>query len=380
MSDLLFVTWDGGGNVPPAIGVAAELLSRGHRIRFLGHHQQAAEFESQGFAFTPYQAGRSFSSVEANSPATMISLFSTPGFGRDLLAEVARQPVDLVVIDCLLLSALRSAERAGLRHVALVHCFYEYLRGGWSRGPVGLFARLRGYRPVHSWSAADLTLVATLRELDPAARRSLPKGMLYTGPILPAPALPAPVPPARQAEEPPAILVSLSTTNFPGQPQALQAILDAVADLPARVIVTTGPAVDPDLLHAPGNAELHRFVPHDEVMPRVSLLIGHGGHATTMRALAHDLPMHPMLDQSMVGRAVQDAGAGRLVRKDARPAELRTTIAEVLADDTLRQGAQRLGRQIRDSQGAATAADALESLLRRPPAALPSAQRQDPIR
>ncbi|WBB70086.1 glycosyltransferase [Micromonospora sp. WMMD812] len=370
MADVLFVTWDGGGNVPPAVGVAAELRSRGHRVRFLGHQQQAAEFEAQGFDFTPYRAGRPYSSLAANSPATMISLFSTPGFGHDLLAEVDRQPADLVVIDCLLLSALRSAERAGLRHVALVHLFYQYLRGSWSRGPVGLLARLRGYRPQRSWSAADLTLVATLRDLDPAGRRSWPQRVRYTGPVLRPPA-----PAAREAEERQAILVSLSTNNFPGQPQALQAILDAVADLPARAIVTTGPAVDPAALRAPANAELHRFVPHDEVMPRVSLVIGHGGHATTMRALAHDLPlvvmpMHPMMDQPMVGRAVQDAGAGRLVRKGARPGELRATIAELLADGPHRRAAERLGQQIRDSHGAATAADALESLLPGPHGAL----------
>ena len=31
MADILFVTWDGGGNVPPALGIAGELVSRGHQ-------------------------------------------------------------------------------------------------------------------------------------------------------------------------------------------------------------------------------------------------------------------------------------------------------------------------------------------------------------
>ena len=34
MSEILFVTWDGGGNVPPALGIATELAARGHTVRF----------------------------------------------------------------------------------------------------------------------------------------------------------------------------------------------------------------------------------------------------------------------------------------------------------------------------------------------------------
>ncbi|MDX6685878.1 MAG: hypothetical protein QOF86_2006, partial [Baekduia sp.] len=41
MASLLFVTWDGGGNVPPALGIAAELETRGHDVAFLGHAHQA---------------------------------------------------------------------------------------------------------------------------------------------------------------------------------------------------------------------------------------------------------------------------------------------------------------------------------------------------
>ena len=29
MASILFVTWDGGGNLPPALGIAAELRDRG---------------------------------------------------------------------------------------------------------------------------------------------------------------------------------------------------------------------------------------------------------------------------------------------------------------------------------------------------------------
>ena len=32
----LFAMWDGGGNVPPEIGLASRLVERGHAVRVLG--------------------------------------------------------------------------------------------------------------------------------------------------------------------------------------------------------------------------------------------------------------------------------------------------------------------------------------------------------
>ena len=50
-------------------------------------------------------------------------------------------------------------------------------------------------------------------------------------------------------------------------------------------------------------------------MARSTLLVGHGGHGTTMQALAHDLPvlvlpMDDKTDQPLVGRSIERAGAG----------------------------------------------------------------------
>jgi hypothetical protein len=67
--------------------------------------------------------------------------------------------------------------------------------------------------------------------------------------------------------------------------------------------------------------EAHPYVPHDEIMPSASLVIGHGGHSTTMRSLAHGVPllippMHRILDQPMIGKALAAAGAARVLPVD----------------------------------------------------------------
>ena len=138
--------------------------------------------------------------------------------------------------------------------------------------------------------------------------------------------------------------------------------------LDTRVVATTGPAVDPGDQTAPANAEVHRFVPHAELMPQASLVIGHAGHGTTMQALAHDLPMvlmpmHPMLDQPMVARSVAAAGAARVVPKKATAAQLAPVIAMLLADGPHRAAAAKLGAEIRALPGAAGAADRIEDLV-----------------
>ncbi|MCW2782295.1 MAG: putative glycosyltransferase [Marmoricola sp.] len=359
MANYLFVTWDGGGNVTPAVGIATELKSRGHRVRFLGHEVQRNDLAGAGFEFTAYERGRAFSSQDTNSPNVMMALFSDKGMGEDVLAAVAAHPADVVIVDCLLTGAQKACADAGLTYVSLEHFFDGFLRKNWLRGPMGITARAKGLRPLRTWNAAALVLVVSLPELDPGHNRKMPANVRYSGPILVAPA-------ARDwSDEEPAVLVSLSTYNFGGMTEAMQHILDATADLDAKVIVTTGPVIDPASLRVGANAEVHRYVPHDRLMPKASLVIGHGGHATTMRALAHDLPlvvmpMHPMLDQPMVGQSVERAGAGRLVRKGAKAESLRPVIAELLADGPHRLAAARLGAAIRGMAGTVTAADLIE--------------------
>ncbi len=368
MARILFVTWDGGGNVPPATTIAAELQRRGHHVRFVGHATQREHLEGLGFAFTAYEGVRPFSAVEPSSLLRSIALFTDRAMGRAVLADLERQPADLVVADGLLLGVLAPLLAAGQRYVTLVHLFDAYLRRVWARTPIGAVGRLRGMTPARLWAGAALEVVATLPSLDPGARGPLPRTRRFTGPAL------ARIPePHDLTAHDPAVLVSLSTYSYPGMTACLQRILDATADLDARVVVTTGPVIDPaDLRPAPRH-EVHRFVPHDELMSRVSLLVGHGGHATTVRALAHDLPMvvmpmHPLLDQPMVGKAVAAAGAGRVVAKKASVAEMREAVQHLLGTGPHRQAAARLGAEVRASDGASRAADLVEELVSATPA------------
>ena len=153
-----------------------------------------------------------------------------------------------------------------------------------------------------------------------------------------------------------------------GQETVLQNVLDALGPLAVHAVVTTGRSVDAVRLRMPANAEVHDFLPHDEVMPTVDLMVCHGGHATTMRALAHDLPLvvlpvHPAVDMRMIGRSVEQAGVGRLLARKATPAQIRTAVEELLADGPHREACAKVGARLRAQDGVRLGADAVEELL-----------------
>jgi len=312
MAEVLFATWDGGGNVAPAVEIARELRQRGSRVRFLGQERQRDFFLREGFGFTAYSKPGSWTASDKRgglkNALGFLQLTTGRSLGRDLLAEIQATPTDIVVVDCLLFGALDAADRTGIPHAVLVHSLYEAIDTKIAGGAPGVVARLRGLRPKNLWAAADLVVVATLEELDRPPSPSW-SNLRYTGPAL----QPVPDPVGRRAST--KILISLSTTYLPGQAEILQTVMEALAGLPVSVVVTTGPAVDPAALNAPANAKVYAYLPHVDVMPEVSLVIGHGGHSTTMLALANDLPVlvlpiNLVFDQVLVGESLQRAGAG----------------------------------------------------------------------
>lgn len=366
MARILVATWDGGGVVPPMLGVAGELQRRGHQVRVLGDPQQREVVVSAGLKFIDYRHARPWSPKVAATGARFLlrflfGRFTDPLLGKDVRDELVREPVDLALVDSMLLAGVRAAERAGVPTAVLMHTLHWYHTHEWSRGPIGVVAAMRGMRPGRLWNAADRVLVATDSALDPATERKLPANVRYTGVVQ------APIQPGTPQDKR-LVLVSLSTLFFEGQEETLQTILDALEGLPIRGVATTG-AVAPGALRVPANVEVHQYLPHDEILPTTSLVVGHGGHSTTMRALAHGiplliLPMHRVLDQPMIGKAVAAAGAGLVLPKTAPADEIRTAVRSLLQDPSYRHAAEVVGARLRSRNGAVAAADELEGLLK----------------
>ncbi len=270
----------------------------------------------------------------------MVKTFGDRGLGRDVIAALADRPADLVVVDCMLFGVMDELRDAGTPYVVLEHLYDAYFRRCWLRGPMGLGMRLkrleagrlagrgarrRGREPAHARPG---------RCSPPAgSRRTSGRWSTFT------PRVPAD----------PAVLVSLSTFRFPKMQECLQTVLDATAGLDARVVVTTGPVVDPASLRPAANHEVHRFVPHAELMP--SHVAGHRArrprddHAGAGPRPAAGRDADAPVARPADGRASPSsrAGAGRLVSKKIGAEELRAVVLELLADGPHRAAAARLG-------------------------------------
>lgn len=355
---LLFVMVDGGGNLPPQLGVAKALQARGIAIQVLGHSGVRGRVEAAGLPFEPFGSGAHLDPTAQRPLVELMALFTRVAgdrqLGRAAVEAARRHNVDAVVVDMILAAGIPEIADTGIPTVVFVHCFYRAVQD-LAAGPVGWMLRLRGTNPLAPERRQLLQIVSARADLDPM-RGSPPvchTGVVWQGE--PSPAVSMPVP---------RILVSLSTCAFAGQRGMLQNILDAVAPLPVEVTVTVGPGIDADGLRVPENASMHEWLDHDEVLATASLLVGHGGHSTAMRALSFGVPQvvmpaNPMIDQKGVGAALQKVGAGILLPKHARPKRIRAAIETVLGDAAYGTAAERLGSDIRRRDGAEVAADAI---------------------
>jgi UDP:flavonoid glycosyltransferase YjiC (YdhE family) len=138
--------------------------------------------------------------------------------------------------------------------------------------------------------------------------------------------------------------------------------LDAIAGLPARVLVTVGRAIDTATLGPiPENARVEQWVPQDAILPRAAIVVCHGGSGTTMGALAAGVPLVicPLFaDQPRNAAGIERVGAGVVVPfgqptagalrslgpEDVAP--LRASIEQVLGEPSYRAAAAQIAAEI----------------------------------
>jgi UDP:flavonoid glycosyltransferase YjiC (YdhE family) len=165
----------------------------------------------------------------------------------------------------------------------------------------------------------------------------LPANTAFVGPINdPNPLAPLEARDAALLAEPgdPWVLLSLSTT-LQGQAAALPRMLDALATVPVRVLLTLGGALPISAVDAPPNVTVRGFIPHDLVLPHMAAVISHGGLSTITAALTVGVPLVCIpqgRDQSDNADRVVAAGVGRDVAADAPATEIATAVDGLLND------------------------------------------------
>jgi UDP:flavonoid glycosyltransferase YjiC (YdhE family) len=415
------------GSAPPQLAVTCQLVERGHEVRVLAHRAARERIESTGAEFVEFK--RTLPDMDLTRPETdslrdweartrlgagmrMLKnfLFAFVGdMSRECADLLESHPADVVVFDWTMIGAAIAAESAGLPAVALLHCPYPLPLDGAPplftglkpmNGSLGV-ARDRvvgrianrilatglpglnrarselGLQPLDDWAAQLLGVEAiysmTVPELDFSSRGALPANVHYVGPAF-EPDTRRWISPWPETNTDPLVVISFST-SYMNQRASVQRVLDAVAGLRVRALLTAGPALDPRELRMPANARAVDFVPHRAVFPHAALVVTHAGWQTVNAALADGVPLVCIpagRDQPDNAVRVVAAGAGVRVRPSASPRKLRKAIASALEDPALERGASAMATALARSDGALAVAERLEKLAARPPAPVPA--------
>ena len=374
MARILWACWDGGGNLPPSLGIATELDRRGHQVSFHGRHNMVPRARAAGV--TAYAFEQALTDQEAFSFHPLVSVFgycASPAVGEELVDLVATEEPDLVVIDAMFGAALDVAPRLQRPTAVMVHTFLYRGIDAW-QGNLAMQSDSRkraGFRGLDDldvlWGERDRVHVNTLASYDGAP--TVPwSNIVHGAPVLGGDPRAVPVTLPWDVDHPdPLVLLSFSTVPEQRSAESLQRALDALSSLPVRVVATTGGIVEVDELDAPANAYVVEVADHDALLAQASLVVGHGGHGTTMRTLRAGLPLVGMpakgTDQASNLHLVEQLGAGRFLPPDSDRDLIAATVTEVLRDPAYRAAAQRLSLDFVGRDGAALAADSLDEVL-----------------
>lgn len=375
MANLLWLNWSGGGNLPPSLGIARALTERGHSVSFAGRPEMVARVEAAGLR--AIEIARSYEQVDrypAGTPVTRMACYLTsPAVGEELRDAISAESPDALLIDAMFPAALDAAAQYDLPSAVFFHHFLFRLRAQWE----GTGAKLNGMRQ-HAgfaplpmledlWKKHDRLIVTTLAQFDTPAD-PLWDNVTHTGPVLEDERCAVPVRvPWEDDSSTPLVLVSFSTAPEQRSLEKVQRTLEAIEKLPVNAIVTTAGIVDTEELDVPENAIAVRYAAHDPILRRASLLITHGGHGTLMRSLKHGVPMIVMPglahDQAPNAQMIDEWGGGIALPGDACADAIRTAAQTILSTPSYKETSRRLSTLLVHTDGAANAADEVESRL-----------------
>jgi MGT family glycosyltransferase len=413
---VLLANIDAGGTLPPARGLATELVKRGHQVRVLADPTIEASARSAGCDFTPWQEAPHFNTraeqtaviAAAEGPNPYLALRAakayagkamTSRFARNVVSTVRDFPVDVILADGLP-GILIGGHATGLPTVVLTAQIYirptvglPLLGTGWSpaRGVLGrardklgprmvswLLARTlpRLNEVVASYGQASLrdmfdlfdrcsrVLVMTSPSFDFKAPE-LPENVRYVGPQLDDPDWATGLEWSRPGSEP-LVLVATSSV-YQHQVSLLRNIAEALGRLPVQGVLTTGRAVDPSEIQAPPNVQVLQAAPHRRVLAEASVVVTHAGHGSVLKSLAAGVPMVcvPMgRDQKDNTVRVLRLGAGVRASMRSSPDRIAAAVSAVLRNPQYGEAARRFaGVLATEARNMPSAADEAESLL-----------------
>ncbi|MFF1278958.1 macrolide family glycosyltransferase [Streptomyces marokkonensis] len=382
------------GHIAPTLGVARELVARGHRVTYVVDERFAPLVEECGARAVTYTSARGdFYRTADPSPDRLAR------DGYDLLVDTVRtvfpaaldalaaDPPDVLLYDFETVAAGRVAARvldAVPVQVCPSHAANETfsLRAQlWDAGhPLmaegarvlvdfmgghGIGLEEMG-RYGTEWDERNLVFLPRVFQIE---GDGFDDRFAFVGPTFtePGPGLWSPPSDGRRVA-----LVSLGTESG-DRGDFFRLCAEAFPAAGWHVVMTLGRDTDPALLGPlPAHVEAHSWLPHPAVLPHADVFVCHAGMGSLMESLAYGTPVVALPhahELALSARRLEECGVGRTLPRAGLTARvLADTVAGLLADPEAPAALSRMRDAVREAGGAARAADLLEAWAARTPA------------
>ena len=163
---------------------------------------------------------------------------------------------------------------------------------------------------------ADRLIVPTVPSFE-YPRSDLPAGLRFVGVVRPRPSGDFVTPPwwaAALDGDRPVVHVTQGTVDNHDLSRLIEPTITALADTDVTVVVSTGGRdVNAIRVPIPANTYVAEYLPHDQLLPKVDVLVTNGGYGAVQRALATGVPVvvaGSTEDKPEVAARVAWSGAG----------------------------------------------------------------------
>jgi MGT family glycosyltransferase len=382
-----------GGHVYPALGLCAELASRGHRVTVPTNERFAARVREAGATAIEFKvpeiryAEKIIQDQPADDPgcwraftAVICPMFITTAAVAvaELEGFYAANPPDLILYDWFAFAGrilarqlgcpatqvhAHFAHRDSLMRIDGVHTTPEPMLA--FAAMVDSFLSTYGFEGRgHLWHFEKLNVVFVPREFQyghdsfdsrfkfvGATHNRKPRAGAWKN---------------RAEKGKPLLLISESTSS--GDGKFLRLCIEAFADSQYHVVVSKG-LNSPEVSSAslPRNFEINREAFNCEILPFTDVMLCEAGMGTTLESLYHGVPVvaaPPNAFNSEVAYRTAELGLGLHVRQqDLASGTLRQAVDTASSDEALLRRVKRMQSELASSPGAEGAANSIEEYL-----------------
>lgn len=426
MAEILIASLQPAGHLGPLLNVAEGLVARGDRVTVLTASRHAARIRAIGAQPAALPAAAEFdeTDLEAEFPGRS----ATSGIKRvnfDIInVFLAPMPHQTAALTALLQTTRYDAVLAdacffgilpfllgdpAARPPFLTYSTTPLMISSRDHAPFGLgkrpaattLGRLRNHglnllsqkallRPTHrtanrllnrlnapelpvfvmdSPTLADRLIAPTVPAFD-YPRSDLPTNVRYVGAVHPRPSEGF-APPSWWSDldgDQPVVHVTQGTIDNADLGRLLEPTIDALAGEDVLVVATTGGRpVEQITMPLPANVRVAEYLPHDQLLPKVDVMVTNGGYGAVQRALSAGVPLvvaGDTEDKPEVAARVEWSGAGINLRTGSPSApQLRRAVRDVLTHDHYLQRTRALEAAYARRDGVAEIAALVDEVI-----------------